>query len=65
MSTAYSSRGPGVTIQGGRQSSEAKAKEHARAIAADYLSTEKKESLPLIEPEWTPLVPGEFLNWRS
>ena len=58
-------QGPGVLIQGTRQFSEAKAKEHARAIAADYLSTEKKENLPLLEPEWTPLAPGEFLNWRS
>lgn len=58
-------QGPGVTIQGGRQFSEAKAKEHARAMAADYLNNERKENLPAVEPEWAPLAPGEFLNWRS
>jgi hypothetical protein len=58
-------QGPGVMIQGARQFSEAKAKEHARAIAVDYLSNQKKEDLPVLEPEWTPLAPGEFLNWRS
>lgn len=57
-------QGPGVMISGSRQFSEAKAKEHARAIAADYLNSQK-EDLPLLEPEWTPLAPGEFLNWRS
>lgn len=58
-------QGPGVTIQGTRQFTEAKAKAHARDIAADYLSNQKKENLPLLEPDWAPIQPGEFLNWRS
>ena len=58
-------QGPNVTIQGGRQFSEAKAKEHARAVAASYLTEQKKESLPLLqEIEWQPLTEGEWMNWR-
>lgn len=58
-------QGPGITIQGCRQSDEKKAREHARAVALDYLNREKQQNLPDIEPEWTPFEPGEWLNWRS
>lgn len=57
-------QGPGVTIQGGRQFSEAKAKEHALGMATDYLTNVRQENVPPVEPDWTPLAPGEFLNWR-
>jgi hypothetical protein len=57
--------GPGVCIHGGRQFTEAKAKDHARACATSYIHEEKKEELPqLAELDWQPLAPGEWLNWR-
>lgn len=58
-------QGPGVTIVGGRQITEAKAKEHARSIAESFLHQEKHEELPTLqEVAWAPLTPGEWLNWR-
>jgi len=58
-------QGPGLSIHGGRQFSEAKAKEHARACAADYIHREKQQDLPVLEQlEWEPLTPGEWLSWR-
>jgi hypothetical protein len=58
--------GPGVCIQGGRQFTEAKAKEHARAVAMNYVHDEKHENLLVVENlDWQPFTPGEFLNWRS
>lgn len=57
--------GPGVTIQGARQFTEVKAKEHAFAVAKDYIHQEKHEDLPALESlEWRPFEPGEWLNWR-
>jgi len=57
--------GPGVTIQGARQFNEAKAREHALAIAKSYVHEEKKEDLPAVEEvDWEPFEPGEWLNWR-
>lgn len=59
-------QGPGVCIHGSRQFGEAKAKEHARACAAEYIHREKREDLPVLEQlEWEPLAPGEWLTWRS
>ncbi len=58
--------GPGVTIQGTRQFTEEKAKEHARAVAESFLIDEKHEPLPsLPQVDWAPLASGEWLNWRS
>jgi hypothetical protein len=58
--------GPGVWIQAGRQFTEAKAKEHARAVAMKYVHDERREDLPELENlDWQPFTPGEFLNWRS
>lgn len=58
-------RGPEVCMLGGRQFSEAKAKEHARSCASDYIHGEKKEDLPVLEQlEWAPMPRGEWLNWR-
>ena len=57
--------GPGVIIHGGRQFTEAKAKEAAIQMADNYIRDEKKEALPnLPEIDWTELQPGEWLNWR-
>ena len=57
---------PGVCIQGARQFGEAKAKEHARVCASDYIHREKKEDLPVLEQlDWQPLATGEWLTWRS
>ncbi len=57
--------GPGVTIQGTRQFTEDKAKEHARAVAESFLRDEKHEEAAPSEIEWAPLERGEWLNWRS
>jgi len=58
-------QGPGLCIHGGRQFNEAKAKEHARACASDYIHREKQEDLPPMEQlAWEPLAHGEWLNWR-
>jgi hypothetical protein len=47
----------------GRQFTEAKAKEHARAVAMKYVHDEKREDLPELENlDWQPFAPGEFLN---
>ncbi len=54
---------PGVVIQAGRQFSEPKAKEQARTVADSYLD-EAGEAAQASEPEWTPIQPGEWLNWR-
>jgi len=57
--------GPGVCIHGGRQFTEAKAKEHAHACARGYVHEEKRADLPVLEIlDWQPLGPGEWLNWR-
>ncbi|MEK7404461.1 MAG: hypothetical protein AAB225_05085 [Acidobacteriota bacterium] len=56
---------PGVTVHGQRQFTEAKAKEHALALAKSYIHEQKREELPVLETlEWQPFQPGEFLNWR-
>lgn len=58
-------RGPGVCIHGARQFGEAKAKEHARACAIDFLKTVTQEELPLLEQlDWQRLEPGEWYTWR-
>jgi hypothetical protein len=55
---------PGVTIHGGRQLGEAKAKQHAVSMAESYIQ-EKRQDLPLLEQvAWEPLASGEWLNWR-
>ena len=56
---------PDVIIHGGRQFTEAKAKEFALAIAQSYLRDERHEALPDGLPvEWAPLGAGAWLNWR-
>jgi hypothetical protein len=56
---------PGVTIIGGRQLGEDKAKQHAVAVADNYIHQEKHEDLPVLaQVAWEPLGSGEWLNWR-
>ncbi len=58
-------RDDGIIIHGGRQFTEIKAKEAARQIADAYLHDEKHEDLPpLPEVQWTPMQPGEWLNFH-
>jgi len=56
--------GPAGTIQGTRQFTEAKAKEHAIAVARSYIHDQKHEDLPeLAELDWAPTAPEEWLVW--
>jgi hypothetical protein len=58
--------GQGVTIHGSRQFGEKKAKEHALAMARNYIHEEKKEDLPVLaEVEWIPTVQEDWLIWRG
>ncbi|MFB3828556.1 MAG: hypothetical protein ACE15B_17440 [Bryobacteraceae bacterium] len=58
-------QGPGVCIHGARQFTEAKAKAHAIACAADYVHQIRNDDTPVPENlEWEPLTKGEWLNWR-
>jgi hypothetical protein len=58
--------GPGVSIHGQRQFSEAKAKEHAVALAKHYLHDRKKENLPeLPEVAWEPASEESWLVYRG
>ncbi len=58
--------GPGVTIHGARQFAEPKAREHALAIARDYVHDVKHEELPDVPtPEWLPTAPEDWLAWRT
>jgi hypothetical protein len=57
---------PGVTIQGARQFSEAKAKEHALAVARSYVQDETHQDLPALpDVEWVPLAHDDWLIWRG
>jgi hypothetical protein len=57
---------PTILIQGSRQFSEDKAREHARQVADSYIRDEKQENVPGLPNEltWTPLQPGDWLSWR-
>jgi hypothetical protein len=53
---------PTTMIQGTHQFSEAKAKEHAVAIARTYIYERQHEELPeLVETEWVPTAPDDWL----
>jgi hypothetical protein len=55
---------PQTVIHGTRQFTEAKAKEHAMAVARSYVQDRKHESLPDgAEPAWQPATPDDFLVW--
>jgi hypothetical protein len=56
---------PGTTIHGTHQFSEAKAKEHAMAVARSYIHDQKHEELPVLpELTWLPTSPDDWLVWR-
>jgi hypothetical protein len=58
--------GPGGTIHGTHQFGEAKAKEHALAIARTYIHEYKHDELPVItETEWVPTTHDDWLVWSS
>jgi hypothetical protein len=58
--------GPDVTIHGARQFGEAKAKEHALAMALLYYREVKQEAVPDPAPalEWVPTGPANWLIGR-
>ncbi len=55
--------GPGATIHGVHQFSEAKAKEHAMAVARAYIHDRKQEELPDVELTWVPAASDDWLVW--
>ena len=58
------SHGPATTIHGTHQFSEAKAKEHAMAVARSYIHDQKHEELPVLpEMTWVPTGPEDWLVW--
>ena len=55
---------PHSTIHGTRQFSEAKAKEHALAVAQAYLQDRRHEDLPdAAELTWEPAAADDVLVW--
>lgn len=57
--------GPGVTLHGQRQFAEAKAREHAAAIAHTYIQEMKHDESPDPVLEWQPTAPEDWLAWRT
>ena len=56
--------GPATTIHGTRQFSEAKAKEHAMAVARSYIHDQKHDELPVLPAmTWVPTGPEDWLVW--
>jgi hypothetical protein len=56
--------GPAALIQGAHQFSEAKAKEHALAVARAYIHDRKQEELPdIAELTWQPAAADDWLVW--
>jgi hypothetical protein len=56
---------PEVFLQGHRQFTDVKAKEHALALVKQYfqeINQETPSGLP--EPDWRPTNPAEWLVWR-
>jgi len=57
---------PEVVIQGQRQYSAAKAKEHALMLAKSYLEEcGRLPESPPPEPEWQPTGPRDWLVWKA
>jgi hypothetical protein len=55
-----------VMIQGIRQFSEDKAKEHALAVARQFVHEYKHEDLPMLEAvNWRPTSHDEWLIWKN
>jgi len=59
-------RGPETTICGTRQFSEAKAKDHAVAVARGYIHDYRHEQLPaLAEVAWGATADDDWLIWDA
>ncbi|MBZ5578716.1 MAG: hypothetical protein LAP40_19310 [Acidobacteriia bacterium] len=57
---------PSMMIQGTHQFTEAKAKEHAVAIARTYIHEHKHDELPVLgEAAWIPTAPEDWLIWKA
>ncbi len=57
---------PGTVIQGQRQFSAAKAKDHALMLAKTYLTEVRQEPADDgTEIEWQPTSPQEWLLWKT
>ncbi len=56
--------GPGFTVQGQRQFSEAKAKDHALQAASNYLQSKGEDVSAIAPPEWIALESGEWMDYR-
>lgn len=55
---------PAATIQGTRQFSEAKAKEHALAVAQSYIRERRHEEISTTaEVAWSPTASDDWLVW--
>jgi hypothetical protein len=53
-----------MTIHGTRQFSEAKAREHALALAQSYVHERRHEDQPVLpEVEWQAAAPEDWLVW--
>ncbi len=58
--------GPNVTIHGSRQFGEQKAKEHALALAQNYIQERKHDELPVIPAvDWLATAPDDWLVWSA
>jgi len=56
---------PEVFLQGHRQFTEVKAKEHAFALVKQYFQEVNQETpTGLPEPDWRPTNPAEWLVWK-
>lgn len=56
---------PGITIHGTRQFSEAKAKDHAAALAASYVRERLQSDAPVAPLTWEPTSKQDWLVWRG
>ena len=54
----------GAIVQGRRQFTEAKAKEHACAMAASYLKEKCGDKPFPASLEWAPFGSGDWLSWN-
>ena len=55
---------PGTVVQGRRQFTEAKAKEHARDMAANYMKEKEPDVVPPEGIEWIPFGATDWLAWN-
>ncbi|MCC7174309.1 MAG: hypothetical protein IT159_03860 [Bryobacterales bacterium] len=57
---------PEVVVQGARQFSPSKAKDHALCLARNYLSEVKQQAVEeTAEPDWQPTGSQDWLVWKS